>query len=115
MPKLCRICGSELVDNKCPNQESHFKPMCLNCTECVLDSTGPTYAYKCVSEKNMNAALEKIRGAVPDLNYDIILSPLPLKNPQKKCKLWNPDNELILKSILPLSAIPSSNNNEKTE
>lgn len=109
MSKLCPICGSELVDNKCPNQESHFKPMCLNCTECKEDPRG----HVCSSEVNMRAALTKIMNAVPDLNYEITLNPLPLKNPQKKCKLWNPDTKRILDALLHV-AVPEANNKEKT-
>ena len=98
MPKFCPICGEAYVEGACPNQAQHFKPMCLNCTECLADHT--IDAYRCVSEANMNAALEKIKNAVPDLNYAVELSPLPLKNPQKKCKHWNPDEKLILKTLL---------------
>lgn len=101
MSKLCPICGSELVDNKCPNSESHFKVMCLNCKQCQFNTEDET--YRCHSEGNMNKALNKIKAAinVSDLGYDLKLEPLPLKNPTKKCSLWSPDNERILATLMP--------------
>lgn len=101
MPKLCPICGAELVDNKCPNQETHFKSMCLNCMHCQFHLEDET--YRCHSEGNMNKALNKISAVinVSDLGYQLKLEPLPLKNPTKKCTLWYPDTDRILVSLIP--------------
>lgn len=105
MSKLCPICGSELVDGRCPNQEQHFKPMCLNCVHCKEDEfneVSETPSFRCHSEGNMNKALNKITAAinVSELGYELKLSPLPLKNPTKKCVLWTPDKERILGALL---------------
>ena len=103
MSRLCPICGSELVDNKCPNSESHFKAMCLNCKHCLLHVEDET--YRCHSEGNMNKVLNKIKSAinVGELGYELKLEPLPLKNPTKKCSLWTPDNERILSTLMPFT------------
>jgi len=101
MPKLCPICGSELVESKCPNAESHFKAMCLNCKHCKEHTEDDS--YRCHSEGNMNKALNKITASinVSELGYELKLEPLPLKNPTKKCTLWYPDKERILATLLP--------------
>ena len=101
MAKLCAICGAELVEGKCPNAESHFKAMCLNCMHCQYHEEED--AYKCHSEGNMNKALNKIQAAinVSELGYRLTLEPLPLKNPTKKCNLWNPDKNGILEALMP--------------
>ena len=101
MSKFCPICGAELVEGVCPNQESHFKVMCLNCKHCQEDESGE--AYRCHSEGNMNKAMSKITAAinVSELGYELKLEPLPLKNPTKKCTLWYPDNKRILLALMP--------------
>ena len=70
MSKFCPICGAELVEGVCPNQESHFKVMCLNCKHCQEDESGE--AYRCHSEGNMNKAMSKITAAinVSELGYE---------------------------------------------
>jgi hypothetical protein len=101
MSKLCPICGAELVDGKCPNQESHIKYMCLNCKHCVYHEEDDK--YRCHSEANMTKAMNKIASAinVGELGYEIKLSPLPLKNPTKKCVGWYHDKDKILNALLP--------------
>lgn len=87
----CIFCGTELVEGKCPNQENHFKPMCINCMFCNTEVTD-TDDGKCFCENpdNKEDAVKKIKEAVPS-GYeieDIKLKPLPLKDETKKCKRW---------------------------
>lgn len=113
MSKFCPICGEAYVDGACPNQAQHFKPMCLNCVDCVCvgcasESPEGNEAYKCVNEENMNKAAETVRNAVSglgDIGYEvkIDLTPLPLKKPCNKCKRWKPDTDIILSALLPKS------------
>lgn len=86
MRDKCMFCGATLVDGKCPN-EPHFKHMCLNCNDCK-ESDGYNV---CVNEDNMQAAINKIKEAVPS-GYEIetlTVKPLALKDATKKCKKWH--------------------------
>ena len=105
MPKFCPLCGEAYVDGACPNQAQHFKPMCLNCVDCVYESADGNEAYKCNNEENMNKAAESVKNAVSglgDIGYEvkIDLSPLPLKKPCNKCKRWKPDANKIIAATL---------------
>lgn len=95
----CKICGAELVEGKCPNGE-HFKKMCLNCSSC--EQTLTDESYFCKNEENLNAALSKVKEAIPS-GYEIeelSLKPIALKDPCKKCKKWAINQEVVLKELI---------------
>ena len=111
MSKYCPLCGSELVNEVCPNIDTHFKPMCLNCESCKIDEDGNT--YRCYSEVNMNNAIKKIKDALPDFGYDVVqLKPLPIKKPSLKCSIWSPDTDLIKATMM--SFVVAKQNGKKS-
>lgn len=86
----CPLCGTELVEGKCPNETIHLKPMCLNCKDCTCDTANGSLF--CENEGNKQKTIEKMVAAVGD-SYavdvnSIVLKPLPLKDATKKCKQW---------------------------
>lgn len=90
--KKCIFCGSDLIDNKCPN-EPHFKPMCINCQFCNEEND----KFYCINSENQADAIKKIKESVPS-GYEIeniTLKPLPLKDETKKCKRWNIINNFV--------------------
>lgn len=90
----CIFCGETLNGNKlCPNIEQHFKPMCLNCQFCDYKQN-----LLCLNDDNKKDAIEKLK-SINDIGYeikDIILSPLPLKDPTKKCKRYKFNEMLVV-------------------
>lgn len=82
MSEFCVICGSELVEGKCPNAHG-LKKMCINCLWSRREENG----YVCVNEAVLKPAYEKMLAALPEgFEVDTIkLKPMALKNPCKKC------------------------------
>lgn len=96
--ELCKFCGSELVEGKCPNNHE-FKKMCVNCLYSKRSGNGD---YVCNNDKNMQDAKAKIEEAVhaaasgyaiTSFNYE--LEPLPLKKPTAKCSRWEMSTAII--------------------
>lgn len=91
--KRCLICGEVLVDGVCPNAATHFKKMCINCSDCAENNE----AYFCYNKKNMEDYLNKIKSDIETMTANdpykindikIDIDPVPLKDPSKKCKNW---------------------------
>ena len=83
MANNCIICGTELVDGKCPNIHG-LKPMCLNCVSCIYTINEE---YRCDNEKVLEIASQKMMEALPE-GYEVAeleIKPMLLKNPCKKC------------------------------
>lgn len=98
MSEICKICGTEKIDGKCPNAEMHLKKMCLNCVSCNIIDNG----HVCLNEENLNDAMEKVKANVPS-GYEIEnleLKPLALKDATKKCKRWVLDRDFIMEELL---------------
>lgn len=93
----CTICGTELVDGKCPN--THVaKPMCLNCI--WMNSTDENYS--CVNQNVLNLAVEKMMAALPE-GYEVenlTMKPMALKNPCKKCGNHELNKEMVVRRLL---------------
>lgn len=96
----CVFCGEILNEQGvCPNAAQHFKPMCLNCGYCHPDENGETLI--CVNEENKNDATQKIMQSYEG-GYKITsieLSPLPLKDPTKKCKRHSLNPTILLANL----------------
>lgn len=95
MSNYCKICGTELINGKCPNE--HVKKMCLNCLFC--EETADSVI--CKNEDNLAAALNKVKESLPS-GYEfenLVLKPIPLKDPLKKCKKWAANGEAILNAL----------------
>ena len=89
MSEICKICGTEKIEGKCPNAELHLKKMCLNCESCD--------GMFCNNQDNLNDAVEKIKQNVP-AGYsleNIELKPIALKDVTKKCKRWSLNFDII--------------------
>jgi hypothetical protein len=95
----CILCGEILNENGiCPNSAQHFKPMCLNCEYCQYTEQH----CLCMNDENREDAINRIKASFEG-GYevkDVILEPLPLKEPTKKCKRYNPNNTLILNTLI---------------
>jgi len=91
----CIFCGAQLVDGKCPNEEKHFKKMCLNCRDCA--------AGTCNNEKNKEDATTKMLNSIQvPAGYEIqniSLKPIPLKDVTKKCPRYTPNIEAINEAL----------------
>lgn len=103
--RRCVLCGEPLNENGlCPNMAQHYKPMCLNCLYCaetLPTENGETKSI-CTNEQNKADAVEKIKASFEG-NYqinDISLSPLPLKDPSKRCPRHNLNCDLVLAQIV---------------
>ena len=106
MEKICILTG--LPKGECP-----MKPMCYNCKDLHFNSE--TKEFTCKNENVMNIGLQKMKDAAINLGFDIetlVLKPMVLKTPSKKCNNYTPNTELIQATI---SEIFMSNSNEKTE
>ena len=99
MIKKCILCGEELNElGLCPNASQHFKPMCLNCEYCQNLETH----CLCMNDENREDAVNRIKSSFEG-GYeikDVVLEPLPLKEPTKKCKRYRANNALILNSLV---------------
>lgn len=98
--KRCLICGEVLVDGVCPNTATHFKKMCINCSDC-LEKDGICF---CCNEKNKEDYLRKIKSDIAAMtanapykinNINIEVEPVPLKDALKKCKNWTLDHKAV--------------------
>lgn len=97
MSKFCMICGTELVDGKCP-QAHIVKPMCLNCVSVTENGD----EYRCINEVVLGIAREKMLAALPE-GYEvgeIEIKPMLLKNPCKKCGKYSLNKESLAQYLL---------------
>ena len=104
MEKICILTGL-------PKGESPIKQMCYNCVD--LQYNTETKEFTCKNEKVMNAGLEKMKDAAKNIGFDIdtlVLKPMNLKAPNKKCNNYKPNLELIQTVISEIFTV-----NEKTE
>lgn len=94
MDKICKLTGVALTEGvECP-----IKKMCLNCASLVEKEDG---SFACKNEAVMEKGKEKILAAVPEgFEIDsIVLKPMNLKNPLKKCGCYSVDMESVLSEI----------------
>lgn len=95
--KRCMFCGELLVDGVCPNMAQHFKPMCYNCQ--YVSTTDDDCL--CLNEENKKDAADKIiqsyEGGYKITNIE--LSPIPLKDPSKKCKRHELNIDTIVQQL----------------
>ena len=88
---LCKFCGEELKDNKCP-KEHIFKKMCLNCQFAIKDEAGEVLF--CTNKENLESIKNKMLKVANEVSEsygvaNIDVKPLPLKKPTRKCGLWS--------------------------
>lgn len=96
MMKNCIICGTELVDGKCPNTHG-VKPMCLNC-KYVQFIDGKEY---CINENVLKTAYDKMMAALPEgFEAELTIKPMALKNSCKKCGNYDMDSALVIDKVL---------------
>ena len=94
----CIICGAELVDGKCPNAHG-LKSMCLNCVSCIHTVQDE---YRCVNEKVLEIAAQKMMEALPE-GYEVAeleIKPMLLKNPCKTCSNYSIDKISVGRMVL---------------
>ena len=95
----CIFCGETLTEQGvCPNMAQHYKPMCINCIHCSVDGENCI----CTNEDNKADAVQKIMSSYEG-GYKITnieLSPIPLKDPTKKCKRHSLASDLILNHLI---------------
>lgn len=94
----CIFCGEPLNETGvCPNAAQHFKPMCLNCVNCSQSEDG----LICTNNENKNDAAQKImqsyEGGYKITNIE--LSPIPLKDPTKKCKRHTLNTDALMRCL----------------
>ena len=97
MTNKCNICGTELVDGKCP-QTHTVKPMCLNCNSVSCDDN----EFRCHNDAVLGVAREKMLAALPE-GYEvgeIEVKPMLLKNPCKKCGNYSMDKMRLARLLL---------------
>ena len=97
MSEFCIICGSELVEGKCPNAHG-VKKMCLNCIWHRRKEEG----FVCTNEVVLKPAYEKMMAALPEgFEVEVIqLKPMALKNPCKKCGNHEFDGRAVATRLL---------------
>lgn len=86
--------GEEITEGSTP---VHIKKMCLNCKHLVCENED----YRCNNEAVMEKGREKILAALPE-GFEIesmVLKPMVLKNPTKKCGNYNFNLEQIVTII----------------
>lgn len=90
MANVCLFTGMELPEGS----TTLLKKMCLNCKSLVAGDNG---TYACANETVMEQGRAKILAAVPD-GFEIdslVLKPMNLKNPTKKCGNYEADIDML--------------------
>lgn len=98
MVNNCVICGTELVDGKCPSVHA-VKPMCLNCMYLIETDENEC---RCVNETVLDQARKKMMEALPE-GYEVEnlqIKPMLLKNPCKKCGKHEMNKVLVATTLL---------------
>jgi len=77
---------------------NHITKMCLNCKYLINNNDEE---YRCCNEAVMEKGKEKIMASLPD-GFEIdtlVLKPMNLKNPSKKCGNYDSDIDKIVAAI----------------
>lgn len=87
--------GTEIKEGEQPIQ--HITKMCLNCTSLIEEESG----YRCCNENVMASGRKKVTASLPE-GFEIdtlILKPMVLKNPTKKCGNYEFNIDAIIAAI----------------
>jgi hypothetical protein len=98
MAKFCEFTGIEMPEGS----ESLIKKMCLNCKSFSEEKNeNGEITCVCVNKSVMEKGKEKILAAVPE-GFEIetlVLKPMILKNPTKKCGVYEPNIDGLVQKI----------------
>lgn len=86
--------GEEIKEGE---QHVHITKMCLNCKSLVDEEDG----YRCCNPEVMENGLKKVSASLPE-GFEIetlVLKPMILKNPTKKCGKYDCNIDQILSLI----------------
>lgn len=97
MENYCNLCGSILVDNKCPNNHNlDFKKMCLNCKFCDTNLCCINNDVMETMKNNILSGIEKNSINLGNFTIkNIELSPTTIKYPTKRCSKWELNEKII--------------------
>lgn len=89
-----------LTGNVITEHDEHpiIKPMCLNCTSCLEEDD----VYRCNNPKVMESGFLKVSESLPE-GFEIdtlVLKPMLLKNPTKKCPNYKTDEEMVIGEVM---------------
>lgn len=96
MKQYCKLTGIDLSSDGATNG---FKTMCLNCKTCHYNADSDQYT--CDNENVMEMGKKKILSAIPE-GFEVetlVLKPMALKDPTKKCKNHQFDLEAVTEFI----------------
>lgn len=85
--------GAEISEGEKP---VHINKMCLNCKYVIADD-----CYRCCNEAVMQKGKEKILASLPE-GFEVetlVLKPMNLKNPTKKCGNYEFNIDAIIAAI----------------
>lgn len=95
MTKYDILTGNEIKEGE--ENASPIKSMCLNCVSCLNEDDN----YRCNHPKVMETGLKKVAASLPE-GFEIetlVLKPMVLKNPTKKCPNYEFNAENVLSTI----------------
>lgn len=94
MANYCVLTGAQLPEGS----NTLLQKMCINCTSANQNEDG---TYSCTNEEVMEKGRAKIMAAIPE-GYEIetlVLKPMLLKAPTKKCNNYVADIEFLTEYI----------------
>jgi hypothetical protein len=90
--------GKEIKDGEKPE---HITKMCLNCKYHVESEEDGAEVHRCNNKNVMDMGIKKIYSSLPE-GFEIdtlVVKPMFLKNPTKKCGYYETDFDVILGAI----------------
>ena len=89
------------ADTTAQGYKSPIKKMCLNCNNFICRPNGDSEEYFCDNENVLESGKKKILDAVPEgFKISVLeMEPMQLKDPTKKCKNHNLNEDLV-KNVL---------------
>lgn len=94
--KLYNVFTGEEIPEE--NNQPIVKQMCLNCISCMHDDE----FYHCNNKNVMESGVKKVYESLPE-GFEIeslVLKPMLLKNPTKKCSNYCVDKEFIVNELM---------------
>lgn len=90
------------ADTTAQDYKSPIKKMCLNCNNFICKPNGDNEEYFCDNENVLESGKKKILDAVPEgFKISVLeMEPMQLKDPTKKCKNHNLDEDLVKEVLI---------------